>query len=287
MDKIIYSYVKGRVIKKMKSKFAVIGDPINHSLSPQIHNMFASELNISLNYERIHSSKNSFVKNVSTFFKTGKGLNITAPHKENAWKIAQVHSNEAKLSGVVNTLWMEENGIIMGDNTDGRGFVRDLTENLKFSVANKNILLIGAGGAIKGILRDLIDLKPYLISIVNRTASKSQAISDKFCGTVKVIDSNTKVNFPFDLVVNGTSCNVNYGIPGFPVGSVDEKTLVYDMSYGKGTENFLDYVIRLNAYKVSDGIGMLVEQAAESFYLWHKKRPSTPKVIAFLQQGIN
>ncbi len=267
-------------------KYAVMGNPVSHSLSPRIHQMFGEQCGIRLEYRAILVEKGQFKSAVRHFINhAGKGLNITVPFKQEAWQLADHRTNRAELAGAVNTLKFEKNGNIFGDNTDGVGILRDITNNLGKSVADANVLVIGAGGAVRGVLGPLLDSRPSLIRIVNRTASKARELETVFgkfgpCTSGGLDDIG---DTPYDIVINGTAASLQGRIPDLPASIFTEQTLAYDMMYGRKATPFLVWAGEHGSGLCSDGLGMLVEQAAESFYIWHGVRPETKPVIQALR----
>ena len=262
--------------------YAVVGNPIAHSRSPEIHALFAEQTKQGIHYGKIYSEMTEFEKNVHDFFsRGGRGLNVTVPFKERAYLLSQTLTERARAAGVVNVLWME-NGQIHGDNSDGIGLVRDLIRN-HVSLNHQKILLLGAGGAAQGVLLPLLQMKPHSIKVVNRTFSKAQNLVDKFrdLALVHQVDltvsefENLKQDGPFDLIINATATGLSQESP-LADGQVSSlvhnpqdsslTTTAYDMVYGKETK-FLAQM-REHHVRTIDGMGMLVEQAAEAFEKW-------------------
>ncbi len=273
-------------------RFAVIGHPIEHSLSPQIHQAFAEQLGDQVLYEKVCAPLDEFEPVCEAFFNQGgKGLNITVPFKERAFDWADLYTDRAKLAGAVNTLWKSSTGQIVGDNTDGVGLVTDLSKNLGFSIENKRILMIGAGGAVKGVLGPIIAQGPKQICISNRTEDKAQALS-KLRPDLCIASSLSDIpSERFDLVVNGTSISLDQSVAdkllsGLPSSLIHHHTCYYDMMYSPKLTPFLSWCSSLGAQNVVDGLGMLVEQAAEAYFQWHDKRPDTAPVLANLRASL-
>jgi shikimate dehydrogenase len=264
-------------------KYAVIGNPIIHSLSPQIHHKFAEQTGIHLSYEKILSPLDSFKKTVEDFFETGQGLNITVPFKLEAFSLAQELSQYAQLAGAVNTLKMVDNKLY-GHNTDGFGLVQDIQENLGVSLKDKRIMILGAGGATQGILLPFLQQNTQQILIANRTVSKAKDLVKRFSKFGKVCGfALEKVKGePVDIVINATSSSLNNESINLPKGLVKD-TLCYDLVYGKETP-FMQFAKDNGAVKIADGLGMLVEQAALSFEFWHGVKPETKSIIKNLTQ---
>jgi shikimate dehydrogenase len=267
-------------------KYAVMGNPVSHSLSPQIHHFFGEQCGIRLEYRAILVETGRFKSAVRQFIdEAGNGLNITVPFKQEAWQLADLRSNRAELAGAANTLMFEENGNIFGDNTDGVGILRDITNNLGRPVADAKVLVIGAGGAVRGVLGPLLDDGPSLLHIVNRTASKARELETVFgefgpCTSGGLDDIG---DAPYDIIINGTAASLQGKIPGLPASIFTDQSLAYDMMYGREQTPFLVWAGENGSGLCSDGLGMLVEQAAESFYIWHGVRPETKPVIQALR----
>jgi shikimate dehydrogenase len=262
----------------MTDKYAVIGNPISHSKSPLIHEAFANQTNQDISYERILAPMDGFEATVRDLMTKGyKGVNVTVPFKFEAYKICDSLSARvvSSGSGAVNTL-MSINGVIHGDNTDGVGLRNDIERNLKFSIANKSILILGAGGAAHGVLNSLVGAKS--ITIANRTPEKAlqlvMSISDVDDVRVKMFE---ELDVPYDLIINATSTGLTDSALPIPNTIFSEGCLAYDMMYGRETP-FMKQA-RENGAQVADGLGMLVEQAAEAFYIWRGVHPETQSVI--------
>lgn len=267
--------------------YAVMGNPIDHSLSPQIHGMFAQQLQIQLDYRRIHVDVGGFDQAVDSFrAEGGQGVNVTVPFKIEAWELADERSERAQLAGAVNTLWFT-NDRIHADNTDGVGMCRDITGNLGFPLADRRVLVIGAGGAVRGVLGPLLDERPAAVMIANRSVDKAETLAEVFAGRAR-LETGGFDDLPgrsFDLVINGTSASLQGELPPLPDGLFNDGGLAYDMMYGRERTPFLRWAGGHGAAQLADGLGMLVEQAAESFYIWHGKRPDTGPVIEKLRWG--
>jgi shikimate dehydrogenase len=269
----------------MTDRYAVIGNPIAHSKSPLIHAAFAEQTAQDMSYVAVLAPLDGFAGTVEAFRDDGgKGMNVTVPFKQEAWKLATRLTERASTAHAVNTLKFDD-GIILGDNTDGAGLVRDIVQNLDFSVAGKRVLLMGAGGAARGVLLPLLAQVPAELMVANRTASKALDLQHQFAvyGRVGVSDYASLAGEQFDLVINATSSSLNDALPPLPAGIFAPGSLAYDMMYGKGLTAFLSFAEEQGAGRLADGLGMLVEQAAESFYLWRGVRPATQQVIARLR----
>lgn len=268
----------------MTDQYAVIGNPIEHSKSPQIHAAFARQTGQDMAYDKILGEK--FDEDVTAFFKSGgQGLNVTVPFKEQAFAFADELSDRAQTAGAVNTLIRLEDGKIRGDNTDGAGLVTDLGCNHLFNFAGSKILLLGAGGASRGVLRPLLEQQPSQLVIANRTAQKAVALAEdvKDLGPVSGCGLDGLAGLQFDLIINGTAAGLTGRIPAIPEDCLAEGGWTYDMMYASEPTAFVRWGRDHNAGKALDGLGMLVEQAAESFYLWRGVRPETSAVIGLLR----
>ena len=274
---------------ELKKHFAVIGNPIQHSLSPQIHAAFAKEAKLNIHYEAVQSPLDQFQETVTTLM-TQKlnGANVTLPFKKEAYALASSHSHQAKIAEAVNTLEFKDKEII-GHNTDGIGLVRDLEQNLHIHLANQKILLIGAGGAAEGVIYSLLEKAPAELTLTNRTIEKSNAIQNKMHVHAKSFNVNLNVieipklpHHYFDVIINATSASLSDADLGIDNKVFHAKCLAYDMMYGKET-SFIKQAKSQSASS-SDGLGMLVEQAAEAFFIWHKIKPQTKSVIDFFRK---
>ena len=271
----------------MTDKYAVFGNPIAHSKSPDIHRQFAEQTGQDLSYSRQLVADDGFEAAADAFFAGGgKGLNITVPFKQDAYAYVARTTPRARRAGAVNTLSLEADGTILGDTTDGVGLVSDIINNLGWEVRHKRVLVLGAGGAVRGVLEPLLAQQPQHIVIANRTVDKALQLSKGFaefgyllgCG-FDMLDEQQ-----FDLIINGTSAGLQGDLPPLPDSLIDANsvTACYDMLYGAKPTPFMQWAAQRGA-KVSDGLGMLVGQAAESFALWRGIRPETAPVIASLR----
>lgn len=264
-------------------RFAVFGNPIAHSRSPQIHTAFAAQREQSLSYERIQAPLDDFGGSVAAFFaEQGRGANVTVPFKEQAFALCATVTERARQAGAVNTLW-QENGKLRGDNTDGAGLVTDILHNLKWPLADRRVLLLGAGGAVRGVIGALQSMAPASITVANRTVSRAQTLAALFrsggeisaCGFADLAGR-------FDVVINATSASLAGALPPLPDELVDEASQCYDMMYGDEPTPFLRWASARGA-ATADGLGMLVEQAAEAFLMWHGWRPVTAGLISSMR----
>jgi shikimate dehydrogenase len=264
----------------MTDRYAVFGHPIAHSKSPQIHAAFARQTGQDMTYEAILAPLDGFADSVAQFIAAGgRGANVTVPFKEEAFKLANRLSPRAQRAGAVNTLRFDADGVL-GDNTDGAGLVADLSRNLHCALAEKRILLVGAGGAARGVIGPLLDEKPAAVVIANRTVSRAQELAALFGRGVGACGFDA-VDTPFDLVINATAASLAGELPPLSPRVFAANALAYDMMYGRDTP-FLGFA-RTHGARTADGLGMLVEQAAEAFYLWRGVRPDTAPVIAALR----
>ena len=270
-----------------KHKYAVFGNPIKHSKSPAIHAMFAQQCDQPMVYRAVKVELDGFARAASNFFRDGgAGLNVTVPFKQEAYQFAERLSPRAERAGAANTLTRAEDGAIEGDNTDGIGLIRDLIANLGWTVQGLRVLLLGAGGAARGVLEPLLRERPKELLIVNRTSERATQLAREFSdlgplegGAYELIGQRQ-----FDLVINATSAGLSGAVPDLPGDLLTERSCCYDMLYGAQPTPFMRWSAHHAAWAVADGLGMLVEQAAESFYIWRKARPATGPVINHLRE---
>lgn len=267
---------------KAIDRYGVMGYPVSHSRSPVIHRLFALQTQENLQYELLQVSPEKLETAVRQFQRTGgKGLNITVPHKSEVAKLVDHISERAATAGAVNTLSFR-GGEIYGDNTDGIGLLRDLAVNLGVSIEGANILVLGAGGATRGIVGPLLEMQPSSLRIANRSLGKAQALADHFSksGPVSACRFNVvPVSTEYDLIINATSAGVRGESPPYPSAAVSNKTFCYDLSYGLKPTPFSLWARESGAAHSVMGWGMLVEQAAESFNIWRGVRPDTAPVL--------
>lgn len=271
-------------------RYGVMGNPIDHSQSPRIHRLFAAQTQQALEYNAISVAPGELAAAVDGFRRDGgRGLNITLPFKRDAWVYADILSARAERAGAVNTLVFRDNGEALGDNTDGLGLVRDLVENHGLMLADKRILLVGAGGAARGVIGLLLDKKPAKLIIANRTSGKAVELAMLFnrLGPVSGYSLDALQGFRFDLIINATAASLEGEMPPLPAGLVAEGGWCYDMMYGSTLSPFMSWGLAQGALQAVDGLGMLVEQAAESFWLWRGIRPDTAAVIAELRRSLS
>ncbi len=269
--------------------YAVMGNPISHSKSPSIHTLFAEQTQQSVLYTAIHVDLGGFKQAVGNFVASGgKGLNITVPFKQEAWELVSSRSERAERAGAVNTIKIE-NDQLFGDNTDGVGLVNDLTINHGIELKNKNILLMGAGGAARGVLVPLLKQNPSSLFIVNRTPDRAKDLALDFfdVGNVQGGGYDAIAELKFDIVINATAASLQGELPPLPDTLLNDNASCYDMMYAAKPTPFMLWATEHNAVKVLDGLGMLVEQAAESFYIWRNIKPETKNVIEKLRAELN
>ncbi len=267
-------------------RYAVMGNPIEHSKSPLIHRLFAEQTGQNLVYEAILVDPESFTKAVADFTgSAGKGLNITVPFKQEAWHIADELSERAQRAGAVNTLKIGDDNKLSGDNTDGIGLVRDLTHNLGLTLSGKQLLVLGAGGAVRGILAPLLEQRPSRLLIANRTVERAQQLATEFSdlGKLQSCGFADLKGIHFDIIINATAAGLQGQVPDLPDGVIDSGSCCYDLMYASEPTAFVRYARQRGVQASFDGLGMLVEQAAESFRIWRGIAPDTAPVIAALR----
>lgn len=274
----------------MTDQYAVLGNPIAHSKSPDIHRQFATNTQQDIHYDKQLVELNGFTTAVKQFVAAGgKGLNITVPFKQEAYELADKLSKRARQAGAVNTLIVEIDGAITGDNTDGIGMVTDMINNHQWQLANKNILILGAGGAVRGVLGPILDTQPKSIIIANRTIEKARNLAQAFSKQgllpnsmqegIKAVGFDTIPQQVFDIIINGTSASLTGDLPLVPDATIGTQTCCYDMVYAAEPTPFLRWAKNNGCAQLADGLGMLVEQAAESFWLWRGIKPDTKVII--------
>lgn len=269
-------------------QFAVFGHPISHSLSPQIHQAFARQFGLQLEYRTIDAAPSAFEAAVRAFFADGgRGANVTLPHKAAAFAMADVASESATRAGTANVLTLLPDGRLAAHNTDGDGMVRDITERHSVDLRGHTALLLGAGGAARGVAWTLLDAGVHTLTIVNRTPETADALADAIGEPARAHTrywEDLADLGAFDLIVNATSAGVLGGALDLPFAIAGNRALCYDLSYGVASTGFLAWARTAGARYAFDGLGMLVETAADAFELWHGKRPDTDPVFATLRQ---
>lgn len=269
-------------------RYAVFGNPIKQSKSPLIHAAFAEQFGHNIQYRAVRIEEDQFELAARRFFAGGgKGLNVTVPFKRDAFEFAEELSERASRAGAVNTLFPGPDGRIVGHNTDGIGLIRDMVANLGWNLQGARVLILGAGGAVRGVLEPLLRERPRELVIANRTASRAEQLAAEFAdfptppegGGFGIWEGRQ-----FDLVINASSAGLAGEMPALPATLLTERSCCYDMVYGAEPTVFMRWAAQQAAWAVADGLGMLVEQAAESYYLWRRVRPETAPVIHRLRQ---
>lgn len=268
----------------MTSLYAVFGNPIAHSKSPFIHAAFAKQTAQDMEYRAILAPIDAFASAIAAFQNAGgAGANVTVPFKHQAFLLATQHTERARVAEAVNALKFEADGTILGDNTDGAGLVRDITINLGFSIAGKRVLLLGAGGAASGVALPLLQCQPKDLTVANRTPEKAVKLANAFSeyGVIHGCGFD-ELSGRYDIVINATAASLQGELPPLPDNLFNPNALAYDMMYGTETP-FMAWARKHDAARIADGLGMLVEQAAESFYLWRGVRPLTAPVMQMMR----
>jgi shikimate dehydrogenase len=272
----------------MTDRYAVVGNPVAHSRSPEIHAAFARECGAEIQYDLLLAPLTEFARTIDAFRLSGaSGANVTVPFKREAFDYAGECTARAKRGGSVNTLSFRDNKII-GDSTDGIGLCRDIIQNIGYPLRGAKILLIGAGGAARSAVGALLDCDPITLTITNRTLANAKAIAQELgVGDVVTVAAPEELSrFSFDVVIDATSSGLTGSQPLVPASCFGKNTLAYDMMYGKGLTPFLRLAAGAGA-TTADGIGMLVEQAAEAFYVWRGVQPQTGQIIKRLRQALS
>lgn len=273
----------------MTDLYVVFGNPINHSKSPVIHRQFAEQTNQDMHYTKQLVNEGEFAKAAQQFFaQGGKGLNVTVPFKMDAFDFAQTLTARAERAGAVNTLARLSDGSILGDNTDGIGMIHDM-HNLGWEIQGKRVLILGAGGAVRGILQPLLEENPARVTIANRTLSKAEELAKNFLdlGDLQAKSFAQLTGDVFDIVINGTSASMQGELPPLPKNLLAQSACCYDMMYGAEPTIFLQWAKNNGAAQIADGLGMLIGQAAEAFYVWRRIRPEVVPVITALRRQLN
>lgn len=269
-------------------KYAVVGHPISHSLSPQIHRAFAAETGQDIEYQALELDTDKFAEQIRELQSSAyKGVNVTVPFKQQAWELADKLSPRAQDAKSVNTLLFQHDGLIAGDNTDGIGLSRDLIINHEVLISHRKILILGAGGAVRGVLGPLLTRRPDLLTIANRTVEKAEELAEDFFHVwdVQTCPYEDLGREKYDLIINGTSAGLHDEIPPIPDEILGINSICYDMMYNSHKPTaFVQWALQRGALRAYDGLGMLVEQAAESFFIWRGVRPQTAEVIQNLKQ---
>jgi shikimate dehydrogenase len=270
-------------------QYAVFGNPIKHSKSPDIHRLFAEQTQQNLEYQKQLVEPDAFQHSIADFFTNGgKGLNITVPFKLEAFELADQLTERAKTAGAVNTLWRDDKGTLWGENTDGLGMVADITEQMGWQINGKRVLILGAGGAVRGVLQPVLEQQPASVLVANRTASKAVALADAFTGYGEISGCGfDAITGEFDLIINGTSASLAGDVPPIPTSALAADCACYDMMYGAEPTAFLRWAEQQGVTHRSDGLGMLVGQAAESFFIWRKVRPDVAATKQIMRAGLS
>ncbi|NHN38809.1 shikimate dehydrogenase [Pseudomaricurvus alcaniphilus] len=273
----------------MMDRYAVFGCPIEHSKSPLIHRLFAEQTGEQLVYEKELVAEGEFNTAADSFFDAGgRGLNITAPHKIAALKYAARLTERARVAGAVNTLALDHGGVL-GDNTDGVGLVTDIINIQGWDIRAQRLLILGAGGAVRGVLQPLLAQAPAQLVIANRTPAKALQLAREFrlSGEAQACGFEDLQGQQFDLVINATAASLAGELPRLPDNLLAADAACYDMTYAAEPTVFLQWAADHGASHCADGLGMLVGQAAESFYLWRGKRPRVEPVLEVLRQALS
>ena len=283
----LHRFLLPRVLTRLAmDKYAVVGNPVAHSKSPQIHAAFAKATGQDMSYERLQAPVDGFAAAVEGFARDGgRGLNVTVPFKLDAFAVAQTASARAHAAGACNTLKRERDGWY-ADNTDGAGIVRDLTHNQGIALAGCDLLVLGAGGAARGILVPLCAEHPRSITICNRTMAKAEALVKRFAayGSIATVAPAALAGRDFDVVINATSAGLTGDVTlPWPATLFRPHAFAYDMIYADAPTTFLRWASAQGVRRAADGLGMLIEQAAESFVVWRGVRPETSPVVAMLR----
>ncbi len=268
------------------TRYAVIGDPVSHSKSPIIHSSFAKQTGEDIEYSKVRVTVAELENFVKEFFATGGGgMNVTLPHKEAVFALADKSSDRARLAKAANTLWVDDNLSLHADNTDGAGLVRDLKHNLNIELRNKSVLLLGAGGSARGVLPSIIEERPSTIVVLNRTESRAEQIRQDYKDLFQLETGplDLSPDQGFDLIINATSSSIAGELPPLKPAIIGAHCCCYDLMYSDKPTPFMLWARENGATLVRDGLGMLVEQAAESFFIWRGVRPETKNVIATLR----
>lgn len=268
------------------TRYAVIGDPVSHSKSPLIHSLFAEQTGEKVEYEKIRVTEPELANFVRDFFSAGGGgLNVTLPHKESVFALAVHTSDRARLAKAANTLWVGQDEALCADNTDGAGLVQDLKLNLGVNIQDSSVLILGAGGSTRGVLPSIIEEKPGKVTVLNRTQSRAHQIQLEY-SSLFPLDTGPLDISPakgFDIIINATASSIAGELPPLQPSIISAGCCCYDLMYGDDPTPFMKWAVDHGAELVIDGLGMLVEQAAESFLIWRGVRPDTQSVIAALR----
>ena len=274
----------------MIDQYYVIGNPIEHSKSPEIHRQFARQTQQAMHYDKFLAPIGGFAAAFATLIEEGiSGANVTVPFKQDAFCCCDHLTPRAERASAVNTLIVGADGKCTGDNTDGIGLLTDLTQNHGLDLSRRAVLVLGAGGAVRGILEPLLDQNPDCVVVANRTPGRAHGLARDFSelGEISGCGFDDLVNQQFDLIINGTSAGLQGEVPPIVPGVLRSGGITYDLMYGREPTAFVRWGKRAGARQALDGLGMLVEQASEAFYLWRAKRPDTRAVIRRLRSKVS
>jgi shikimate dehydrogenase len=270
-----------------RAHYAVVGNPVAHSLSPRIHSEFARQTGEELSYEAIELPTDDFAGGIAELQHRGfRGVNVTVPFKREAWELCHSMTPRAEVAGAVNTLTLQADGIIHGDNTDGIGLIRDLVDNLKINLCGQKVLILGAGGAVRGVLEPLLALSPAKLSIANRNLDRARQLALDFTsfGNIEALAYTRLKREGYHLIINATAAGLSNQVPPISAAVLDPAGVCYDMMYKLNAATaFVEWSVAQGVKQSYDGLGMLVEQAAEAFSLWRGKRPDTGQVMSLLR----
>ena len=270
-------------------RLAVLGNPVAHSWSPVIYEQFGRQTGLSLSYEKVLVPEEAFDRVASQFLESGFGFNITLPCKRDAWRFVDEASEVANQAQSVNTISRTAGGKLRGDNTDGPGLVNDLLRNLGWQIKGRKVLVVGAGGAVSGVMANLLAEEPAMLHVFNRTPEKARELQENHAGVIAV--TSDSLHPGYDLVINGTSAGLSDQDVEIPGSVIRDGTRCYDMIYGPGTTRFNAWCLEQRACEVADGLGMLVEQAALAFRIWFGTQihvtPSTKPVIETIRNTLD
>lgn len=268
-------------------RYAVVGNPVAHSLSPRIHSEFARQTGEALSYEAIELATDAFASGIAELQRLGfRGVNVTIPFKREAWELCHSMTPRAEVAGAVNTLILQTDGKIHGDNTDGIGLIRDLTDNLKINISAQNVLILGAGGAVRGVLEPMLALSPAKLTIANRNLDRARQLALDFArfGNIEVLAYDQLKPAGYHLIINATGAGLSNQVPPVSAAVLDPAGICYDMMYKLNAATaFVEWSLAQGVKRSYDGLGMLVEQAAEAFSLWRGQRPDTARVMSLLK----
>jgi shikimate dehydrogenase len=273
----------------MIDQYAVIGNPIQHSRSPEIHQAFARQTGEEISFVRLLAPENDFENVIRRFInEKGKGLSVTMPFKQQAFALSDVTSERASRAAAVNTLLIDDKGEIQGENTDGPGLVTDITENLDWRITNRRVLIVGAGGAARGILESICLESPSHVQIANRTESRAHRLAGQFAEMGHISSSSIhQLDEPFDLILNATGASLQGSNLHVPAAVIGRHTHCYDLAYAEQQTPFNRWCQDQGAVATADGLGMLVEQAALAFKLWRGTSPDTQPIISHIRNLMN